>query len=152
MLIAPCFFLHAQKLQKLNDGVVVYPQSGPYKALLVQVVSPSIFHITGSATESIKKDTTLMVITGAEKTEWKLEENAQYANIKTAALQAQISLQSGDVIFRDAKGKQLTAARANSSQLKDVKLENQNAYALRQVFLPMQTKLSLALDNTSKVW
>ena len=38
------------------------------------------------------------------------------------------------MVFRDANGKLLTTAKANGSLLKEVKLENQNAYALRQVF------------------
>ncbi|MGV3528055.1 MAG: TIM-barrel domain-containing protein [Flavisolibacter sp.] len=133
-LMSPAFFLHAQKLRKLDDGVVVFPQSGPYKALRLQVVSPSIFHITGSATDQISNDTTLMVVAKAEKTDWKLEENEQNVHIASRSLQATVSLQNGDVVFRDANGKLLTTAKANGSLLKEVKLENQNAYALRQVF------------------
>jgi alpha-D-xyloside xylohydrolase len=130
------FAVYAQNSQihKINDGIIVYPAAAPAKAVRLQVVSPSIIHVTSSAAKEIEPDTTLMVIKSVPFAKWSYKAGNATCTIKTSLLEVNVSLTTGLVSFKDSKGKRILVTQNEGTSFNPVAIETGNSYAVQQAF------------------
>lgn len=124
-----------KQLEKTSKGIIVYPLESNSKAIWLQVVSPTIIHITISPIEEIKKDTTLMVIGQPKFAAWSVNNNGKECIVSTASVKAFVSLHSGEIRFTDAKGKTILNEEQNGSSFIPVTIESGNSWAVQQSFI-----------------
>lgn len=126
------------KYEKLVDGVVVHPvKGGSSNVVRLQVISEAIIHVTASAADTFSTTKSLIIlpeVTGSSA-DWRLEEGKDEVSLITQVLHATVSLVTGEVIFSDTTGMVLLKEKQGGGKtFTPVTIDNENMYALRQVF------------------
>jgi alpha-D-xyloside xylohydrolase len=120
--------------EKQSNGIII---SQDKKKIRLQVLSSDIIRVTVTPENSFSADTSLITVPQKEIfTNWKIEENPDMIGLRTSNLLAEVSLKTGEIVFKDSTGKVLlqekqgggkTFAAADTSNGKGF-------YAIRQEF------------------
>ncbi|MBX9808124.1 MAG: DUF5110 domain-containing protein [Flavobacteriaceae bacterium] len=111
LLIILIFFqVSAQEnVTKLNDGIEIKikkPQRNDAAVMRIQVVSNAILHITASPTSTFDTTKSLMLIDlKPNVTKFDIKNTNESVTISTATLNATVSIETGEIIFKDVAGK-----------------------------------------------
>ena len=124
------------EFERTAEGVIVTPAEGPAKRVRIQAMSDRIVHVTAVPGESLDLPPSLMVIATPTATPtFKVESNDDAVTLKTRQTTVQVSLATGVVSFRDAKGNEILAERDRGG-FEPVVIEGKNFFTIRQQFNP----------------
>lgn len=127
-----------QTYDTLGDGVVIHVSdtTGGTKLVRLQVVSKDIIHVTATAVDSFSTAKSLIVLPGPEKpVSWKATEGGGQVTVTTSALQARVSLSTGEVIFADSTGRIILQEQEGGGKTFTASAPaGDKGYQVRQVF------------------
>ncbi len=119
--------------EKSADGILVRLQ-GP-KVVRLQVVSDRVIRVTAFPGESVELPASLAAVPGADaKVSFDVSQDRGNIVLKTAALTAEVSRNTGRVVFRDAKGAELLREVDGGRSFQPVEVAGQSFHAIRQQF------------------
>ncbi|HYW34704.1 MAG TPA: TIM-barrel domain-containing protein, partial [Balneolaceae bacterium] len=128
------------KYQKLPRGVLIRlnkSRSHGTKAVKLQVVSNKIIHVTASPTKQFHHETNLMLVKNYQKqVSWHITRKNNQLTLHTDSLQAEVSLNTGRITFRNAMGRVILREAADGRTFSKAKIDSSKAsfYHIRQVF------------------
>ncbi len=120
--------------QQLKDAVLVYPQQGTAKAVMLKVLHDGIVQVVASPTKEIQPRNSLSVIPQQSAAKWSMTEKENEIVVTTAMLKAVVDLQTGAVAFTDLNDKPIVQERAHGRNISPVLFEGQQLYAVKQIF------------------
>ena len=128
-----------ENVTKLNDGIEIKikkPQRNDAAVIRIQVVSDVILHITASPTASFDTTKSLMLIdlkpTG---TPFEVINTNDNVTISTANLKATVSIETGELIFKDKFGKTLLQeTKGGGKTITSTTLDGKQSYIVKQSF------------------
>jgi alpha-D-xyloside xylohydrolase len=136
LLISSC---QKKNYKKYDNGIVVNlkkTESGKAKLVKLQVLSDKIIHVVACPTNSFPEFESL--ITAPDNTEpakWSIEEVNNEVVLKTSCINASISLNSGNIVFRDTTGKVILSEEPGGGKtFTPVTVEGKQFFSIRQVF------------------
>jgi alpha-D-xyloside xylohydrolase len=119
--------------ERIHNGIVVSPASGPAKRVRLQVISDRIVRVTAAPQETLNVPASLMVTaTPSNDVEFTVEERGGFVVLKTARVQAEVSTESGAVRFLDDQGRPILAE--HERVIAPIQVEGRDYYAIRQQF------------------
>ncbi len=128
------------RVQRLQDGVIVVPSSGEARAVRLQVYGPRTIRVTASPDASFEAPASLMVTATPQTTGFEIEQSADVVLVKAAEVTAEVTLATGAVRFLDPAGQVILAERVNGREIAPVTIEDQTGShrynTVRQVFEP----------------
>jgi alpha-D-xyloside xylohydrolase len=120
---------------RIADGVSVTPNGGAAKLVRLEVVSPTIIHVTAFPTTSVALPQSLMAVrTGSTHVGFVVSSRDGTVVLSTGELTAMVGLDDGRVSFADEHGKVITSEVANGRSLRPEKIAGKPYYAIRQQF------------------
>lgn len=139
LLVAIQAFAQQDPGYKVFPGkVIVYPDeklSGGARTVQVQVMNDHIIHVMASPFKDGFSNNDLSVTMQPVTGKYEIRHERNDIIIQTSALNAIVSIQSGQVSFKDAKGNNLIAERnITGRNITPVMHEGTPLYSLRQVF------------------
>ncbi|UOG76440.1 DUF5110 domain-containing protein [Hymenobacter tibetensis] len=141
ILLLPAADATAQKasVQQLKDGIVVQlpkANDNAVRTVRLQVVSDKIIHVRASPLDSVSSQKSLMAVDPAGVApKWQFKQKKNQGVLSTPALNATVSLTTGEVVFTDSKGKLILQERKNGGKtFTPIVVEGQRLYQVQQVF------------------
>lgn len=123
--------------KRTSDGLIVKVQSeNGNQSVKLQVITDDIIHVIASPSDTFSSRQSLMVLPGL-KTEgnWDIKHDENEVSIITGSLRASVSLQTGEVIFKDTAGRTLLRElKGGGKYFTEAPGEQEKSYAIRQVF------------------
>lgn len=115
-----------------EEGVVIPLKEGQVR---IQVLSPAIIRVSATPSETFSTEESLSVIPLTVFKDWKVEEANGQVVVSTAVLRANVSLETGQVVFTDTTGTVILQEKIGGGRLfKAVTIDNENLYEISQVF------------------
>ncbi len=115
-----------------EEGVVIPLKEGQVR---LQVLSPSIIRVSATPSETFSTEESLSVIPLTDFKDWKVEEVNNQIVVSTAALRANVSLETGEVVFADTTGTVILQEKIGGGKsFKPFTIDNENLYEISQVF------------------
>lgn len=121
--------------ERTSDGVIVTPGSGPAARVRLQFMSERIIHVTAVPGKKLDLPSSLMVVAPPAHLKYQVTRQGDRLLLKSARASAEVSLSTGVVSFRNARGERVLAERDRGA-FEPVTVDNQPFYALRQQFNP----------------
>ncbi len=124
-------------IEKIGKGVIVRPTDadGNVKTVKLEVITDKIIHVVATAEDSFAVGKSLMVVPHDENPEWELVQDHEIATVKTSSLKAEISLETGEVVFKDTAGNVLLKEQEHGGKsITPTTVDNENNYRISQVF------------------
>lgn len=128
------FTVNAQSFQRTDKGVIIYPEKAPFKAIQIQPISKTIIHVITSPVKEVKMDTSLMLVSQANFTNWSLSKKSGSYLVSTTALKMIISGRTGNIRFYNSTGDLLLSSLENETSFDPTLIESGSAYSIRQGF------------------
>ncbi|MCL1937953.1 MAG: DUF5110 domain-containing protein [Candidatus Azobacteroides sp.] len=130
---------HSAYFEKNEDGVTIRLKSGSSNAariIRLQVASPNIIHVSASPTgEFSSRKSLIAVYPSADKTEWTYSQDKNRVIVSTAAMNAEVLLSTGEIVFSDKSGHILLAENSGGGKsFEAMEVDGEKAYSLRQIF------------------
>jgi len=123
----------AAAYERLDDGIVVTPVTGPAKRVRLQVMSDRIVRVTAVPSESLELPASLMVtMRPSREARFEVEQSERAVTLRTRELQAEVALQDGAVRFLDEQGRPILAEHMR--EITPVQVEGRDYYAIHQQF------------------
>ncbi|MDE2051021.1 MAG: DUF5110 domain-containing protein [Gammaproteobacteria bacterium] len=119
----------------IAGGVVITPAGGVAKKVRLEVVSPTIIHVTAFPSDSLALPPSLMAVrTGSENVAFTVKSAPDAVTLSTGKIAAVVRLDDGQVMFEDPAGRVITSEVPNGRELRPVTIEGRPYYAIRQQF------------------
>lgn len=128
----------AGDFKRTVDGIIVYPEttfSGNVVAVRLQLISENIVRVVGIADSNLVAKGSLMITGKPVPVKFDVESNDRYATLKTTKLGAAVDLQTGQVSFFDAGGKEILAEKQSGRNLSPVTFDGEKFFGVRQDFI-----------------
>ncbi|MGH8201502.1 MAG: TIM-barrel domain-containing protein [Steroidobacteraceae bacterium] len=133
---------------RIADGIVVTPAAGAAKKVRLEIVSPSIIHVTAFPRSTLRLPASLMAIrTGSRGVAFTVRSGPEAVTLVTGKLAAVVRLSDGRVSFEDPRGRVITSELANGRELRPVTLDGKPYYAIRQQFTSTPTEAFYGLGQ-----
>ncbi|MGG9960909.1 TIM-barrel domain-containing protein [Ferruginibacter sp. SUN106] len=117
---------------KKADGIIVYPADKNIKAVELKVVSNNIIKVLSSANNTIKPDTSFMILPANAINTFSVGDDAATVSVSTNTIKAVVAKSTGLVSFFTKEGKRITKESAKS--LQPVQLEQYASNKIIQQF------------------
>ena len=98
-----------QSYQRTESGIVVTPAEGPEKAVRLQVYGDELIRVTAAPTVDLNLPPSLMVVAKPIAGGFAVSEAPGAVTLKTSKVSADVSLETGNVTFRNASGQPVLA-------------------------------------------
>ena len=140
LIILTFFQVSAQEnYTKLSDGIEIRikkPQRNDASIVRVQVVSNSIFHITASPTSTFDTTKSLMLVELKPNiAKFDVNSTTDNVTIATPTLLATISVETGEISFKDTSGKTLLQeTKGGGKTITSATLDGKQSYIVKQSF------------------
>ena len=140
LIILTFFQVSAQEnYTKLSDGIEIRikkPQRNDASIVRVQVVSNSIFHITASPTSTFDTTQSLMLVELKPNiAKFDVNSTTDNVTIATTTLLATISVETGEISFKDTSGKTLLQeTKGGGKTITSTTLDGKQSYIVKQSF------------------
>jgi alpha-D-xyloside xylohydrolase len=120
---------------RIADGILVTPAGGAAKEVRLDVVSPTIIHVTAFPGEQTALQPSLMAVrTGSSRVGFKISSRTEAVVLSTGKVTAVVRLDDGQVLFEDPRGKVIAREVADGRELEPVSIDGKSYYAIRQQF------------------
>lgn len=119
---------------KRPDGAVIDIRHGAAKRIRLQLVSPSIVHVTAFAGTDLAVPESLMALRTGGDRQFRLSEVDGHVRLSTTKLTADVNVEDGQVRFFKPDGTLWLASREDGSTFTPTSLEGKSYYAIRQQF------------------
>jgi alpha-D-xyloside xylohydrolase len=123
--------------ERSPDGVIIHPTaSSQGKSIRISVIDEHIIRVTAVPGDSFPSDKSLMIVDGLKPFKnWKAEESGETVTISTPSLRAEVSLSTGEVVFKDTTGAVLLQEKQGGGKTFTASnLDGKEVYNIRQVF------------------
>ncbi|MDI3321827.1 TIM-barrel domain-containing protein [Pinibacter soli] len=127
-------------LEKLQNGITINfsaPNDEGVNKLSLYVINDNIIRVVATPLNGSETSKSLMLqdnLPNNKNSNWNVTNNENEVVVRTAAIQVQISLKTGKVIFKDISGNILLQEKDNSRHFRRVIYEGQPLYETRQAF------------------
>jgi alpha-D-xyloside xylohydrolase len=121
------------RFERTPDGVIVAPASGPAHRVRLQVMGDRLIHVTAIPGERFELPPSLQVTAKPVGGGFTVVRKGEEVVLSTGAVSAEVSLATGQVLFRDRSGK-VVLAETGRAPFTPVKVEGQDFYSVRQEF------------------
>lgn len=134
------FQISAQEnVTKLKDGIEIKikkPQRNDAAVLRIQVISNSILHITASPTSTFDTTKSLMLVDlKPTTTPFEVLNTNENVTLSTSSLKASVSIETGEIVFKDANGKTLLQeTKGGGKTITGTTLDGKQSYIVKQSF------------------
>ena len=119
----------------MPDGILVTPAAGPARKVRLEVLSPSIIHVTAFPGDDLSLPPSLMAVrTGSSRVAFSVRQSPDAATLSTGVLSAVVRLSDGQVVFETADGAVLAGEVADGRSFRPLTIGGANYYAIRQQF------------------
>jgi alpha-D-xyloside xylohydrolase len=119
----------------IADGVVVTPTGGVAKKVRLEVVSPTIVHVTAFPSDSLALPASLMAVhTGSAHVAFTVTGTPGAVSLSTGKLIVVVRLDDGQVVFEDGGGRVITSEVPDGRSFQPVTIDGAHYYAIRQQF------------------
>jgi alpha-D-xyloside xylohydrolase len=125
--------LAAGSYRKTDTGIVVTPDSGPEKAVRLQVYGEEIIRVTSTPARDGEVPDSLMVVAKPLPGAFAVTERPGHVTLKTAKVSADVDLANGNVSFADSTGK-VVLAESGPTAFAPVSAEGRSFVSVRQQF------------------
>jgi alpha-D-xyloside xylohydrolase len=125
--------LAAGSFRKTDTGIVVTPDSGPEKAVRLQVYGDAIIRVTATPSASLDLPASYVVTAKPQPRSFSVTEEAGKVTLATEKVRATVDLSNGNVSFTDAGG-QVDLAETAPATFTPVTVEGTKLLATRQQF------------------
>jgi len=116
-------------------GIVVTPDAGVAKKVRLEVVAPSIIHVTAFPGDNLTLPASLMAVrTASRGIAFTVRSEADAVGLSTGKITALVHLQDGHVVFEDPNGKVIAGELAAGRELDPVTIDGKPYYRIRQQF------------------
>jgi alpha-D-xyloside xylohydrolase len=133
--MAPARAAAAGPYVRIAGGVVVTPTAGEAKKIRLEVVSPTIIHVTAFPSDKLALPRSLMAVrTGSDDVRFTVGARAGAVAVSTGKLTAVVRLDGGQVVFEDGRGRAITSEVAGGRQMRPVSVDGKPCYAIGQQF------------------
>ncbi|QBN20353.1 TIM-barrel domain-containing protein [Flavobacterium nackdongense] len=128
-----------ENVTKLSDGIEIKikkPQRNDAAVVRIQVVSNSILHITASPTTTFDTTKSLMLVDlKPTATPFEVISSNENVTLSTANLKATVSIETGEILFKDAAGKTLLKeTKGGGKTITGTTLDGKQSYIVKQSF------------------
>jgi len=125
--------------EKIENGIIIHLQQGEQgqpRMVRLQAVNDKIIHVSASPDAQFPDHPSLILKEDfSYNADWEVEEKGDRIILKTAKLDAEVSLASGEIIFKDKQGKILLQEENNGGRsFKAVTFGEENTYNISQHF------------------
>ena len=124
-------------VERTTDGVVVQidkPTSGQARQVRLQVLGDCLIHVSATPERHSTDAESLVVLPQENKTDFMVEEREDSVFVRTKALTAAVSRQTGAVRFSDSSGRLLLTEAEDGRTFQPIEVEGRRAYTVQQVF------------------
>jgi alpha-D-xyloside xylohydrolase len=126
---------HDSAVLRLADGLLITPAAGPARKVRLQVVSPTILHVTAFPGDALALPPSLMAVrTGSSRVPFTVRRAPGTVALATGKLIALVQLRDGQVRFEDGDGRLISAEVAGGRSFHPVTLAGARYFAIRQQF------------------
>lgn len=115
------------------SGIIVYPRSGPAKAVRLQVYGDALIRVTESPSRSVEPGPSLAVIAAPSRASFSLAQSAGSILFATNKVRASVNLSTGEVSFADARGRP-RLAEYGAAGFTPVQVDGKPFLSIRQQF------------------
>jgi alpha-D-xyloside xylohydrolase len=128
-----------ENVTKLKDGIEIKikkPQRNDASVVRIQVVSDVILHITASPTSTFDSTKSLMLVDlKPTATPFEVLNTNENVTLSTSKLRATVSIETGEIIFKDASGKiLLQETKGNGKTIISTTLDGKQSFIVKQSF------------------
>jgi alpha-D-xyloside xylohydrolase len=121
--------------EKTSDGVIVTPQHGDARRVRLKVVSPKVIRVTAFPGSEMTLPASLMAIrTGDGGVPFEVRDADGEVVLSTAELQANVSVSTGRVDFKDHNGQPIVSELEGGRSFRPVEVLGKPLYEVRQQF------------------
>ena len=124
--------------KKANGVVVKVQQQQPtdVQRVRLEVLGDRLIHVSATPEKNFSEAKSLCVVPQTTQTPFSVAEEGQEVVVKTAALQAYVSKETGQVRFTNLDGKEILAEESRSFE--PIEVEGKKAYTVRQTFASVE--------------
>ncbi|KEO73798.1 TIM-barrel domain-containing protein [Anditalea andensis] len=123
---------------KIPNGIIIHlpPSShGQPRQVRLQAVNDKIIHVSASPVNGFADRPSLILKEDFEyQASWEIEEGEGKVVLKTGAMDAEVSLETGQVVFKDKNGKILLREEDNGRSFRNVQFGEESTYHIQQHF------------------
>ena len=120
---------------RIAGGIVVTPTAGVAKKVRLEVVSPSIIHVTAFPGDDLTLSASLMAVrTESPGVAFTVRRASDAVTLSTGKVRAVVRLDNGQVVFEDAQGKIIASEVPGGRELRPVTIDGSAYYEVRQQF------------------
>ena len=135
LLIVSC----QQKVwEKTDEGVLIHLKKGPAggaRMIKLVPVNERIIHVIASPEKEFSEETSLCVITNLPETDFEVSADDNYATLTTSEIKAEVSLATGQVVFKDLADKDiLRESGEGGKSFTPFSAWGTDGYSIHQVF------------------
>ena len=152
LIISSAIITQAQNVQKLSNGVLInlnatIPNNA--KQLKLEVISDKIIHVLAGADEKLNEPLSLARVPfNSAASKWQYVQTGDIVSLKTNALIAKVSVQTGAVTFTDLTGKViLKEIPFGGKVLKETSNDGEASYRITQTFESPETEAFYGLGQ-----
>jgi len=127
----------AQTYEKTASGILVHPLSAKInaaKTVRLIVLSDRIIHVSASPEKQLPIDLSLATIDTPAFSRFTVTQQQNTVRLSTAAINATVSLQTGDVVFTDKTGKIILQEQKGGKTFAPITVDNDKGYTMQQIF------------------
>lgn len=125
----------APVIEETSDGVIVTPSNGIAKRIVLRVVSPKIIRVSEFPTQDMTLPASLMAVRGADpNTHFEVKKSDGIVVLSTGQVNAEVSLATGKVSFRDGAGRALVSEIESAARFNPVAVGGGEFYEIQQRF------------------
>ena len=135
LLLAACT---SQGYEKTNDGVIVnvkQEQPTEVRKVRLQVMGDKLIHVSATPETHFSDRKSLIVVPQQQQAAFKVEDTDSAVSVITSQLCATVMKNTGEVVFKDAKGNLILAEnKGGGKSFTPVEVDGKKEYSVRQVF------------------
>lgn len=128
-------------VKKGKDGIIVYlnDSDGVAQKIRLKVINPSIIRVSATPTNSFSRPKSLMIVPQKEiDGKWTVQEYKDSVVLSTSELQAIVSINTGQVVFKDKNGNILLKEKVHGRIFEPFTVDGNSAFHIQQVFNNVQ--------------
>jgi alpha-D-xyloside xylohydrolase len=135
----------APVVEQLPDGIILSRAEGFQK---IEVRTDDIIRVAHAKNRAFFSRDSLMLQKAPRSTPaWKLETDARFATVRTTKVQARVDLESGDVSFLDASGREILAEQPGARRLEPADVQGEKTWHVRQAWSSSPDEALYGLGN-----
>ena len=136
LVLASVLSCRGQKVQLLENGIIIPVGKGETRLVRLQVMSENIIRVSASPSKEFSSRKSLMTVDKKwPEIPFQVQENKDSVILSTTKIHAVVNRKTGEVAFVDITGKvRLVEKQGGGKHFEPIRVENDRGYSFSQVF------------------